>query len=284
MATKGYHSYSGRGSRGKVALVVVLVVILLAACTYLLLQPYVVYEDDGSIRLELPFLEKKEEEGETPTDLPEVTEEDIDREEGTPAPPPKAELKALHAQELPYSCLNEDPKALMEGQSAVVVNLKRFDGSYTYRTELELPQGILQGNGDTSANLEKILAGKAYTTARVSALCDNAYAAAVPQAAIRYENGGWVDYYDRSWLDPKAPETKEYLCDLAKECARLGFDELLLDHFRYPVEGDMTGTTVKEKTDRVQAIHDLTAAIHEAAPGLNVSILLECTARYIISR
>ena len=274
MGTKGYHSYSGRGSRGKVALVVVLVLILLGACTYLFLQPYVVYEDDGSIRLELPFLEKAQEEA-PPEELPVVKEEDIHREEGKPQLPPKAEIKVMGATELPYGILNADPTDLMKGQKAVVVNLKRFDGSFTCRTELKLPDGVLQGNKDTTENLQKILSGKAYTVARVSALCDNAYAAAKPESAIRWEGGSaWVDYYGRSWLDPKSPETKEYLCNLAKECAQLGFDELLLDHFRYPIEGDLQGTTVKEKEDRVKAIHDLTAAIREAAPTLNVSIVL----------
>ena len=44
----------------------------------------------------------------------------------------------------------------------------------------------------------------------------------------------------RRWLDPTKPETLRYITDLAEECARLGFDEILLDWFLYPTSGDQT--------------------------------------------
>lgn len=274
MATKGYNSYSGRGHRGKTALVVVLVLILLAACSYLLLQPYVVYEDDGSIRLELPFLNKKEEEQKKP-ELPEINEEDIHREEGTSTPEAKPEMKDLHAVELPYDCLNSDPKALLEDQSAVVVNVKQADGSFTYHSTLQLPEGVVQGKQENTEHLKTILDSKCYTVAKISALCDNAYTSAVPDAAIRYEGGSvWADFYDRGWLDPARPESKEYLCAIAKECEAQGFDELLLEHFRYPIEGELQGTGVKEDLDRGKVLTEMVEAMRKAAPSLRISVLL----------
>lgn len=274
MATKGYNSYSGRSHRGKIVLVVVLVLILLAACSYLLLQPYVVYEDDGSIRLELPFLEKKDEEQKKP-ELPEVNEEDIHREEGKPAPAVKPEMKDLHALELPYDCLNSDPKALLKDQSAVVVNVKHSDGSFTYQSTLQLPEGVTQGKKENTEHLKTILDSNCYAVAKISALCDNAYTGAVPDAAIRYEGGSvWSDFYDRSWLDPARPESKEYLCAIAKECEAQGFDELLLEHFRYPIEGELQGTGVKEDLDRGKVLAEVVEAMHKAAPSLRISVLL----------
>ena len=60
MATKGYSSYHGRGSPGKIALIVVLVLILLGAITYLVVQNYLVYDESGQVHLELPFFKPKD--------------------------------------------------------------------------------------------------------------------------------------------------------------------------------------------------------------------------------
>lgn len=53
--TKGYRSYRGRTSKGKIALAVVLVLIILAAVGFLWLQEYIVYDADGNARLDLPW-------------------------------------------------------------------------------------------------------------------------------------------------------------------------------------------------------------------------------------
>lgn len=53
--TKGYRSYRGRTSKGKIALAVLLVLIILAAVGFLWLQEYIVYDRDGSFHLELPW-------------------------------------------------------------------------------------------------------------------------------------------------------------------------------------------------------------------------------------
>ena len=55
MPTRGYSSYHGRRSLWKILLALLLVLLLTAAGAFLLLQDYIVYESDGSIRLELPI-------------------------------------------------------------------------------------------------------------------------------------------------------------------------------------------------------------------------------------
>ena len=69
--TKGYRSYRGRTSKGKIALAVLLVLIILAAVGFLWLQEYIVYDRDGSFHLELPW------KTETPPAEEEVPPEDV---------------------------------------------------------------------------------------------------------------------------------------------------------------------------------------------------------------
>ena len=280
MATKGYQQYRGRGRGGKKLLVLLLLLILLGACTFLFLQRYIVYDSGGGVRLELPFGREEQEAG--PGKIPD-SEIDIQREDSVPQPEPEPEpepepltLTPLHAKELPFSCLNSDPSARLKNQEAVVVNIKRADGTITYHTGIDLPANVLCGNQSTVANLRTILQSNCYTVARISALCDYAYADAVPAAAYNYTWGGvWQDNYGRQWLDPTKEETAEYLCALAKECAQLGFDEILLDHMRFPIEGKLNQTTLDADTDRAAAITHLVQRVREAVgPQVAVSIIL----------
>jgi flagellar basal body-associated protein FliL len=65
-AAKGYRSYRGRPSKGKIALAVVLVLVIVAAVAVIVLQEYMVYDADGNVRLELPWQQTEEASEETP--------------------------------------------------------------------------------------------------------------------------------------------------------------------------------------------------------------------------
>ena len=278
MATKGYHQYRGRGRGGKTLLVLLLLLILLGACAFLFLQRYIVYHDDGTVSIELPFDFSRLQEDPTPIPPEDV---DVEREDPEDTPPPADDpeplvLSPLHAQELTYGCLYSDPTWQLQGQEAVVVNVKRQDGTIAYYTDISLPDNVLRGNEATRTHLQTIAQSPCYTVARMSVMCDSAYAAAVPSAAISYTYGGlWVDNYNRFWLDPTNEQVIAHICALAKECVDLGFDEILLDHLRYPIEGSLSQTTVSADTDRAAAIANLANRVREAVGDkVAVSIIL----------
>ena len=79
---KGYHQYRGRGRGGKTLLVVFLLLVLLGAVSFLVLQKYIVYNDDGSVRIELPFLQK---DNDTPAPIP---DDDLNIQIDQPDPQP----------------------------------------------------------------------------------------------------------------------------------------------------------------------------------------------------
>lgn len=277
MATKGYHQYRGRGRGGGKLPVILLVVVLLCAIGFLIAQRYIVYHDDGSVTLDLPFFHQQQ------TDPQEIPDEDIhieyedpDPEENQPEEETPVTLQVLQAYGLPYGCLNGDPTSLLADRQAVAVYMKNADGTLSYKTSVSLPQGVGTGGASTLTALKTITDSDCYTVARITALCDTAYAQALPEAAIRYTGGSlWWDNYSRCWLDPGSDAAKEYLCALAKECAQLGFDEIVLEQFRYPIEGDLTGTTAAETAQRAAKLQELAQAIREAVgPSVAVGILL----------
>lgn len=59
MATKGYNSYHGRTPLWKKILIVVLVLLLLGGGAFLYCQNHLVYDENGQVRLELPFSEER---------------------------------------------------------------------------------------------------------------------------------------------------------------------------------------------------------------------------------
>ena len=272
MTTKGYHRYRGRNTRGKVALVIVLVLVLIAAVAYLLTQEYVVYDDEGKAHLELPW-SRKEPETPQPDPAPAPDDVDITREE-----PQRQKVDAIYAWELPYGCLGGDPGYLLTGREAVAVNVKLYDGSVAYHTAVSLPEGILTGGNATSRNLQTILDSDCYTVARLACFCDNAYADAMGDRAALCTAEGvlYRDGSGRRWLDPTKPETLRYITDLAEECARLGFDEILLDWFLYPTSGDQTALDLP--ADRTAVLKDFAQALEKQLPeGTVLSVVLRET-------
>lgn len=272
MATKGYRHYRGKGRGSNKLLVLLLLLILISALTFLFLQRYLVYDSDGSVRLELPF---GKEAPSGPGTIPDE-EVEIQREEPAAAPEPELPvLTALHGKELPYNCLKSDPSAALEGLEAVAVSVKRTDGALAWRVAFALPSGVSCGTETARSHVQSVTQSDCYTVARITALCDRSYPAAKPAAAVTYSGGGlWRDNYGRTWLDPTKEATADYLCALAEECARLGFDELLLDQLRFPIEGDLSGTALAG-VDRAAAITALVEKIRAAAGSdVAVSVLL----------
>ena len=66
---RGYRSYRGRGSKGKIILAVILVLVIVASLAFIRMQEYVVYDESGRPRLSLP--------GESAEQTPPEEEEDV---------------------------------------------------------------------------------------------------------------------------------------------------------------------------------------------------------------
>ena len=271
--TKGYHNYRGRGRRQKRLLAVVLVLVILAAVAFLVIQNYIVYDDAGKAHIEWPF---RKDEPQPDTQEPAIPDNDvtIDYVDNGYMP----HLEALHARMLPADVLRQDPQTVLDSltENAYAVETKRVNGSITYTTAVDVPQQVDVAQYDTMANLQALLAGDAYSIARMSVFCDSYFVRAYPDAAMRVESGSyWYDAASMAWLDPSNPQVLVYVTSLCQEYAQLGFDEIALDYFSYPVNGRLESIAGLEGTDRVQVLTDFIKSLRANLPDtVKVSIVL----------
>lgn len=262
MATRGYNSYRGRTSAGKIVLIVVLVLVLLGAVGYLVVQNYLVYDEAGQVHLELPFGHRGQ--GKQ-TDKPPVDNVDIDRLE------PESKLTpvtALHAVRLPDDCLWWGADYIMNtlAPEDMVLAVKRESGGITYDTQVSVPQNVVVERGRPLDCLKQLLASDRHTVGRICCFGDSAYARGLPETALVREDGGiWYDANGGAWLDPTNPAVLSYITSLVSECAELGFDEILLDWFCYPSTGALDAIA-NGGSDHTQILTDFAKSLRSSLP------------------
>lgn len=252
MATKGYNSYRGRMSGGKIVLIVVLALVLVGAVAYLALQNYVVYDEAGNATIDLPFFHRKDDRGEKTDDSTVDGTGDRDDIVDTVMPEhPHVKVAALHGTRLPDDCLWWGADYIMNtlAPEDLVLAVKRTTGGITYATDVETPQGVVVETGRPIECLRTLLSSGRYTVGHIVCFRDSAYARSVPETALVREDGQlWYDAEGQAWLDPTDPQVLQYITALVKECGELGFKEVLLDQFCYPA--DTTASPTRRRTRR----------------------------------
>lgn len=249
--TRGYTGYRGRRNGTKL-LTVLLVLILVLACGFLFAQRYIVYEADGSFRFALPWREEQAQN----ENLPSGGEEDEDASQDVEVIVEQPKQEVLHAAELDAAILSggweEALDALPEDVNAVAIRLKDAGGKLLYDSALEsaIDCGAVAGGRVAHSAIEGITHSDYYTIARISTLHDSIYAYAhMTDAAICQLTGFvWYDTNSTHWLAPEKAAARQYISDIAAECAQRGFDELLLDELHYPRDGRMSRIKTDERT------------------------------------
>ena len=235
--SRGYHSYRGRTPGWRIALMVLLVVVILAAVAVMALSRYIVYDEEGRLRMELPWQEEPAEETpEPPLDL--TIEEPVKTQtlRGFCTPVPLTREN--------WSDSNDRAKESFDCNAAAVT-LKDAAGNVYFNSAVALPGTVQFQEEETDAALAAVVAYSqsmgGHSIARLSCFHD-------PKAANRdvenmgLKNTGGYIFYDGNnsqWLDPAKPAAREYLCGLAKEAAELGFDEIILTDVSYPTVGKL---------------------------------------------
>lgn len=262
-APRGYNRYRGRSPLWKKVVAVLLILVIILAVAFMVLQDRVFYDDTGTPHLPRPA-GQEETSGSQPVDPGDL---DITVEE---LEPEKEPLRAVELAELPSA--EEIAGAVSAGDfDAVAVTMKDEAGRVYHTTEAQ------------QAAVAALTGGDCRTIARVSCFLDPKAAKADVEGRGLKNTGGYI-FYDgnnTNWLDPGKPAARQYLCDLAKELADQGFDELLLTNVSYPTEGKIDKIDYGEAL-KPAALADFLREVR-AAVGEDVTISLELPAEMILS-
>ena len=236
MRRNGYDSYHGRSRVRtflKVLIVLLLVVLAVAVGALLWLEPYIDYSANG-IKINLPFFQQKE--PAPATGAPVV----VTTPEPTPTPEPEEDFRGIL---LPNSALYDGTAAQQveaAGATAALFDMKADDGSLGYISGLALAIQAEASAADPALNaaIQLLNGGEVYTVARVSCFRDNLVPRSDMTLAIHTNAGNWRDSGDTCWLSPANESARQYVVGVCRELAALGFDEILLDNWAFPTDGE----------------------------------------------
>lgn len=271
--TRTYRGSRRRDGSGRGGLALVFLLILLCAGVYLTAQNYVVYEEDGSRHLELPFLRREPQEPDESIDGKDI---DIEIKEPEKHEQVRPVLTELHAREMVTNCLMGDPQYILNSHyEAISIHVKMRDGGIAFAPSFAVPEGIPAGVPETTKRLKVLLDSDTYTVARVACFADDTAANVLAGGGLMSADGLWLDNYARRWLDPGAESVRSYLKALCTECGELGFDEIALDYFGYPAAGQVERIQYAEGLDKTAELTAFVQDLRSALPdGVALSLVL----------
>lgn len=228
----------------------VLVVLAVAGAIYL--QRYMVYTDEGA-KLELPpFLQSLRQGGEKrpsegSTSLPNQGDVSVEiQPAGSQIQDPQgsgAEKPAVFALQLSVDEVVNGTAALKlaeAGADALVLEVKGASGMLAWRSDVpEAARAKVNGTQEASDALRQWNAGEVYTIARVCCFRDDTAAYHLNSLALHQSNGTWRDTLGIRWFSPAQDKVQAYIAGLCGELGELGFDEIVLEQFTFPVQGSL---------------------------------------------
>ena len=131
-------------------------------------------------------------------------------------------------------------KSLPAG-TPVMLDLKNISGYFYYSTKV----GMTSSEVDIAAMdqlISYLRSSNLYTIARIPALRDYNYGLNNVPCGLFLPSGIglWMDDDGAYWLDPANAGTQNYLIQIISELKTLGFDEVVLSEFRFPISDGYT--------------------------------------------
>ena len=225
----------------------VVVVLVLAGVFYL--QKYLVYSDDG-VRLELPpFLELfrhgEEPEGSAGSvTLPDPEDISLIEQPGGSQSEPEPQSAGAAVTLTVEEVLNGSASARLEElqAQALVLEMKDQMGRLGWSSaERIASQSGVNGPAEAGEGLSRWNGGEVYTIARVHCFRDDTVPYYRNPLALRWAGNdwNWRDELGLRWTSPAQEEVRAYNAALCGELAAMGFDEIVLEEFYFPIGGKL---------------------------------------------
>lgn len=225
----------------RIALILLAVLVVLTAvwgCWFLWVRRYVVYTADGGVKLDFGLLPIGSGDPATPPDDPDIAIRYDQNDEMLGAATELAQLKGYYVeltelQNIP--AVTSQIQALPAG-TAVMVDVKSIQGAFYYSSAV----GSARSSQINTSQFDELIAtlkrSNVYAIARLPALRDYTYGLNHVPDGVHHSSGGYLYMDDDGcyWLHPGSEGTLSYLTQVIMELKNLGFDEVVLDDFRFP--------------------------------------------------
>lgn len=164
--------------------------------------------------------------------------------------------------------------------NAMVIDVKEDGGRITYDTsKVPWVQEVGAGTNmirDIKQLMATLKENNVYPIARIVCFKDPILGEKKPELSIKKKDGTlWRDNKGLTWLNPYNPATWDYLIELSKEAAKLGFKEIQFDYVRFPTDGNVKlidyGEIGETKT-KSQAISEFLAYAEEQLDPMGVDV------------
>lgn len=237
--------------------IILLVLIILAIIIFFSFQKYIRYDSDG-VHLEVPFLSFIYDDEEDISDVELIVESTAPSDasetaDASASPSPEAEpliegqlISASALREMVTEDTDDILTALEEsGTNTLIFELKQTSGLLTYRSSVEAVTDYdLSGDVEIETLIQALEESDVHTVAVLSCFADTTLATRNSLAALLDAAGiAYTDEDRDGWLDPESEYVQAYITDLCMELAEMGFDEILLQNYRYGTEGSNTVLT-----------------------------------------
>lgn len=227
---------------GTAVLIFFVIFLLVWLCWVVWLDHYIVYQRDGaSVDFELSLDLPEGVVARPPSDDSGVS---IYFNEGENSIETSNELTQLQGYYIDADTLNSDAAgALSMVQSlpsgtAVMIDVKNIKGAFYYASDLPDATYANVDMNVTGALIDELVDGNYYAIARVSAFSDYYYGLNHVDAGLSNANWGrgylWKDNNGCYWLDPSNSTALNWVLSIVLELKQMGFDEVVLDDFRFP--------------------------------------------------
>ncbi len=156
--------------------------------------------------------------------------------------------------------------------NAMVIDIKDDDGYITYQMDYDVAReigAVTRYISDIEELVKKLKEEGIYLIARIVAFKDPVLADAKPELALKNQDGSiFRDNSGQAWVNPYKTEVWDYLVGVAKEVARIGFNEVNFDYIRFSTDSGMSDVDFGEEAEEVSKIETITAFVKYACEQL----------------
>jgi hypothetical protein len=120
--------------------------------------------------------------------------------------------------------------------NAFVIDVKDDDGYITFNIDHPIANEISADRrslGNVNALMDRLYEHDIFPIARIVCFKDPYLAKNKTEYAIKNMDGSLWKYKDIAWLNPYNRDSWEYIVDVAKEAAKIGFKEIQFDYIRF---------------------------------------------------